>query len=73
MDHKKKEILQRPQKLRKLNGYNLFARERLQSEGTNVILYIGNVWRGESLANLANEHNFAKLKPSKRHICMHVT
>ena len=25
----------------------------------------------ESLANLANEHNFAKLKPSKHH--MHVT
>ena len=27
------------------------------------ILYSGNVWRWESLANLANEHNFAKLKP----------
>ena len=33
-----------------------------------VVPYSGNVWRGESLANLANEHNFAKLKPSKRHM-----
>ena len=36
-----------------------------------VLPYSGNVWRGESLENLANEHNFAKLKPSKCH--MHVT
>ena len=29
------------------------------------ILYSGRVWRGESLANLANRRWFAKLKPSK--------
>ena len=27
--------------------------------------YSGNVWRGESLTNLANRPCFAKLKPSK--------
>ena len=27
--------------------------------------YSGKVWRGESLANLANRRRFAKLKPSK--------
>ena len=27
--------------------------------------YSGKVWRGESLANLANHRRFAKLKPSK--------
>ena len=36
-----------------------------------TVLYSGNVWQGESLTNLVNEHNFAKLKLSKRH--MHVT
>ena len=39
-----------------------------------VVMYIpysGNVWQKESLANLVNEHNLAKLKPSKRH--MHIT
>ena len=29
------------------------------------IPYSGKVWRGESLANLANRLRFAKLKPSK--------
>ena len=29
------------------------------------IPYSGKVWRGESLANLANCRQFAKLKPSK--------
>ena len=29
------------------------------------IPYSGKVWRGESLANLANRRRFAKLKPSK--------
>ena len=29
------------------------------------IPYSGKVWRGESLANLANRQRFAKLKPSK--------
>ena len=29
------------------------------------LLYSGKVWRGESLANLANRLRFAKLKPSK--------
>ena len=29
------------------------------------IPYSGKVWRGESLANLANRQQFAKLKPSK--------
>ena len=29
------------------------------------IPYSGKVWRGESLANLANCRRFAKLKPSK--------
>ena len=30
-----------------------------------TIPYSGKVWRGESLANLANRLRFAKLKPSK--------
>ena len=33
--------------------------------GTQHIPYSGKVWRGESLANLANRRRFAKLKPSK--------
>ena len=32
---------------------------------TEIIPYSGKVWRGESLANLANRLRFAKLKPSK--------
>ena len=31
----------------------------------STIPYSGKVWRGESLANLANRLQFAKLKPSK--------
>ena len=27
-----------------------------------VVLYSGNVWQGENLMSLANEHNFIKLK-----------
>ena len=30
-----------------------------------LVPYSGNVWQGESLANLANRFRFAKLKPSK--------
>ena len=37
-DYKKeKTVVQRPQKLKKLNGYNYFARECLQSEGSYVV------------------------------------
>ena len=39
-----------------INSYNFLA--------DFVILYSGKVWRGESLANLANHLWFAKLKPS---------
>ena len=33
--------------------------------GLNCVSYSGKVWRGESLANLANRPWFTKLKPSK--------
>ena len=36
-------------------------RQRLRA----TLPYSGKVWRGESLANLANRRRFAKLKPSK--------
>ena len=36
-----------------------------QLETITNLLYSGKVWRGESLANLANRLRFAKLKPSK--------
>ena len=58
----------------------VFVKTKLLPPGTyiaifmcsvNYVPYSGNVWWGKSLANLVNEHNFAKLKPSKRH--MHIT
>ena len=35
------------------------------NERTNKVPYSGKVWQGESLANLANNKAFTKLKPSK--------
>ena len=43
----------------------------IKAQGSDDIPYNGNIWQGEVCGDLANEHNFTKLKPSKHH--MHVT
>ena len=53
VDHEKKDTLPRPQKLRKLNGYNLFARKCLQSEGTIFV----NVVKNLSIAKFDDKQN----------------
>ena len=45
-------------------GQNLNANMEGSRRDSHNLLYSGKVWRGESLANLANRLWFAKRKPS---------